>query len=109
MGKLKTQHLVNAAMRLADQELIGFYVTKKGDPDSGIIFIECDVNGRQSMLYARAMSFEGVYEYTAISGEAPRDRHDIAALIEREVARDQDCWVISVEGQKGLQIFEQIT
>ena len=109
MGKLKTQLLVNAAMRLADKDVIPFYVTKKGDPDSGIIFIEVEASHTHSMLYTRTLNFEGFYEYRAISGDEPLPRPDIMALIDREIDRDSDCWVISVEGEKGLQLFTQIT
>jgi len=109
MGKLKSQLLVNAAMRLADKAVIPFYVLQKGDPDSGIIFIEVEEDAHHSRLYTSAINFEGVYEYRAISGDAPLLRMDIQQMIEREIDRDPDCWVISVVGEKGLQLFTQIT
>ena len=109
MGKLKSQLIVNAAMRLADRDLIPFYVLKKGDPDSGIIFIEVEDDANHAQLYTRALNFEGVYEYRAISGLTPIPRLDISEMIEREIKRDEDCWVISTVGEKGLQLFTQIT
>ena len=109
MGKLKSQLIVNAAMRLADKDVIPFYVLKKGDPDSGIIFIEVEQDAHHAKLYTRALNFDGVYEYRAISGPEPRPRVDISELIEREIKRDDDCWVISTVGEKGLQLFTQMT
>lgn len=109
MGKLKSQLIVNAAMRLADRDLIPFYVLKKGDPDSGIIFIEVEDDANHAQLYTRALNFDGIYEYRAISGTAPIPRLDISEMIEREIKRDDDCWVISTVGEKGLQLFTQIT
>ena len=109
MAKLKSQLLVNAAMRLADQGIIPFYVLKKGDPDSGILFIEVEEDAQHARLYTRALNFDGIYEYRAISGDAALPRMDISGMIEREIARDDDCWVISTVGEKGLQLFTQIT
>ena len=109
MARLKSGHIVNAAMRLADQSHIPFYVMKKGDADSGVLFIEIENSAMTSTLYTRMINLDGVYEYLPISGDEPRDRLEVAALIEREMQRDSDCWVISIEGQKGLQIFQQIT
>ena len=56
MGKLKSQLIVNAAMRLADKKVIPFYVLKKGDPDSGIIFIEVEQDAQSAQLYTDAKS-----------------------------------------------------
>ena len=109
MSKLKTHLLINAAMRLADQNVIPFYVMKKGDPDSGMIFIEVESSHSHSRLYCRSLNFEGHYEYRAISGDEPLPRFEISDMIEREIGRDEDCWVISTEGEKGLQLFTQIT
>ena len=109
MAKLKTQLLVNAALRLADQQVIPFYVIKKGDPDSGMIFIEVEASHSHSSLYCRSLNFDGIYEYRAISGDEPLPRYEISEMIEREIGRDDDCWVISTQGEKGLQLFTQIT
>ena len=109
MGSLKTQLLVTAASRLADQQTISFYVLKKGDPDSGQIFIEVEESLTHSRLYSRTINFDGLYEFHAISGEEAAPRAEISAMIEREIARDEDCWVIETRGEKGLQLFTQIT
>ena len=109
MTKLKTKMLVNAAMRLADQNFIPFYVMKKGDPDSGMIFIEVEASHSHSSLYSRSLNFDGVYEYRSISGDEPLPRFEISDMIEREIGRDDDCWVVSTEGEKGLQLFTKIT
>lgn len=109
MAKLKSQLLVNAAMRLADQQVIPFYVMKKGDPDSGIIFIEVEDTMTHARLYTRAINFDGIYEYRAISGEEPLPNDEISAMVAREIDRDDDCWVISTTGEKGLQLFTQMT
>ena len=109
MAKLKSQLLVNAAMRLADQNSIPFYVVKKGDPDSGVIFIEIEEDLTHSRLYTRAINFDGYYEYRAISGEAALPTAEIAEIVAREIDRDSDCWVVSTAGEKGLQLFTQMT
>ena len=109
MAKLKSQLIVNAAMRLADQQVIPFYVLKKGDPDSGIIFVEVEDGPAMSRLFTRAINFDGFYEYRAISGDTPLPRYEISEMIDREIGRDDDCWVIATAGEKGLQLFTQIT
>ena len=108
MGKLKSHMIVNAAMRLADKHVIPFYVLKKGDADSGILFIEIEEDMAHSTLYSRTINFDGHYEYRAISGDAPRPRFEIAQMIEREISRDDDCWVIATTGEKGLQLFTKM-
>ena len=108
MAKLKSELIVNAAMRLADAQIIPFYVLKKGDPDSGIIFIEVEDDMSHSRLYTRAINFDGLYEYRAISGDGPVPRLQIQEMIEREIDRDNDCWIISTAGEKGLQLFTQM-
>ena len=108
MGKLKSHMIVTAAMRLADQHIIPFYVLKKGDPDSGSIFIEIEADHQHSTLYSRAITFEGFYEYRSVSGNDPLPRHEISEMIEREIRRDDDCWVIATQGEKGLQLFTEM-
>ena len=108
MGKLKTHMIITAAMRLADQKIIPFYVMKKGDPDSGALLIEIETDSQHSVLYSRAINFDGIYEYHPISGEVPRPRFEIADMIEREISRDDDCWVIATTGEKGLQLFTEM-
>ena len=108
MPKLKSHMIVTAAMRLADQQIIPFYVLKKGDPDSGSLLIEIETDSQHSTLYSRAITFEGIYEYRPISGDAPRPRFEISEMIEREIDRDSDCWVIATTGEKGLQLFTEM-
>ena len=109
MAKVKSQLIIQAASRLADQQIIPFYVLKKGDPDSGIIFIEVETSHSHAQLYTRAINFDGIYEYRAISGGSPVPRQEVSEMIAREISRDDDCWVISTSGEKGLQLFTQIT
>ena len=46
MARLKSGHIINAAMRLADRQHIPFYVMKKGDADSGVLFVEIEADAK---------------------------------------------------------------
>lgn len=107
-ARIKTHMLVSSALRLAEQAHIAVAVLHRGDPDAGAILLEIDRNVHEAMLLGRVTAFDGGYEWVALSGEGFVPPADVSALIARERQRDPDCWVISVQDQKGRNIFEML-
>ena len=107
MPRLKTDILVRSALRLADRHLISAAIAHRGDSDAGALFVEIEKSFSESKLLCRTMSFDGGYEWVALSGDGWQHPSEIQALIERERGRDPDCWVVSVQDPKGRNIFEE--
>lgn len=105
MPRLKTDMLVRAAMRIADSQAISAAILHRGDPDAGALFVEIEKGMHEAKLLCRVTAFDGGYEWLAIGDDGWQLPMDVHALIEKERARDPDCWVISVQDAAGRNIF----
>ena len=116
MSRLTTQIQVDAALRLARTQNIFALVQKKGDPKSGAILLEIQLDRHHSKLLARQVRLDlslssadnandDGYEWVAITGEQPVTSAECSARIETEISYDPDCWVVVVEDELGRNIF----
>ena len=51
------------------------------------------------------MGFDGDYEWVCLTGDEPVASAEVAERLEKEAARDPDCWVVCVQDPKGRNIF----
>lgn len=105
MARLKTEILVSAALRLADQQNIAAAILHRGDPDAGAIFLEVEKSLTDAMLLCRVTAFDGGYEWLPVGDEGWHLPFIIQELIAKERSRDPDCWVVSVQDAKARNIF----
>ena len=119
MSRLKTEMQVDAALRMAQAQNIFALVQKKGDPKSGAILLEIQIDRHHSMLLARQIKFDlslsrpdsaedspdDGYEWVAITGDAPVPAHECSARLEKEIGYDPDCWVVVIEDAEARNIF----
>ena len=105
MTRLTTSILVSSALRQAQVSGILAAVLRQGDEQAGTIFVEVEIDSVKSSLYGRQVSFDGDYEWVCLTGEVPVSATDVAERLQKEAARDPDCWIICVQDPKGRNIF----
>jgi hypothetical protein len=52
MNELKSEIIINAGIRLAENNFTNAYVTKRGDSDAGAIYIKIDTLDGNAKLFA---------------------------------------------------------
>ena len=105
MTRLTTSILVSSALRRAQVSGILAAVLRQGDEQAGTIFVEVEIDAVKSSLYGRQVGFDGDYEWVCLTGEVPVSAADVAERLQKESARDPDCWIICVQDPKGRNIF----
>ena len=103
--RLTTELLVKASIRAAEQVGIFASIVRHGDDKAGALFVELDVAPGQAALLVRRSSFEGGFEWDRLTGEGFVSAQDVSELLAREIDRDPDCWVITVQDNQGRNIF----
>ncbi len=86
-------------------------VLRKGAPEAGAIMIRIDRPDGSGQLYVPAAQASygedaGERRFRARFAEGPVDAERIVAVIEREVARDPDVWVIGIDDAAGERFLE---
>ena len=105
MTRLTTSILVSSALRQAQGAGIYASVFRTGDETAGTIFVEVEISFAQSCLYGRQLNFDGDYEWVCLTGDQPVSSADVSERLQKEAARDPDCWIICVQDPKGRNIF----
>jgi len=105
MIRVTTTILVSSALRQAQARGIFASVLRQGDDRAGTIFVEVEVSFSCSHLYGRQVGFDGDYEWVCLTGEEAVASAEVAERLEKEAARDPDCWVVCVQDPKGRNIF----
>ena len=103
--RLTTEMLVRASILAAERRGIYASILRHGDNRAGALFVELDVAPGQAALLVRRTNFEGCYEWDRLTGEGLVSTQDVSERLAREVERDPDCWVISVQDNQGRNIF----
>tara|TARA_A100001015_G_scaffold258340_1_gene301568 strand:- start:3898 stop:4227 length:330 start_codon:yes stop_codon:yes gene_type:complete len=103
--RLKSDFIVSAALRKADSMSISAFVHKKGDPDAGAIFLELELDRNSVQLLHRRFDFDENEIWECLNKGQPQPAYIISEQIEREITRDPDCWVISVQDRQARNIF----
>ena len=103
--RLKSDFIVSAALRKADSMSISAFIHKKGDPDAGAIFLELELDRNSVQLLHRRFDFDENEIWECLNKGQPQPAYIISEQIEREITRDPDCWVISVQDRQARNIF----
>ena len=104
--RLKSDFIISTALRKANRMAIPAFVHKKGDPDAGAIFLELETDKNSVQLLHRRFDFDENEIWECRNKGEPQPAYIISEQIEREITRDPDCWVISVQDKQARNIFE---
>lgn len=104
-AKLKSGFLVQAILRLYDQQMRPAALRRRGDPDSGSVIVKIALDMRLSLMLTQARDGAG---NPAWLQTGPADDADVEAAIAKAVARDPDLWVIEAEDPRGKLPFEAV-
>ena len=104
--RLKSDFIISTALRKANRMAISAFVHKKGDPDAGAIFLELETDKNSVQLLHRRFDFDENEIWECRNKGEPQPAYIISEQIEREITRDPDCWVISVQDKQARNIFE---
>jgi len=113
MNELKAEIIINAGIRIAQQNLANAYVLKKGDIDAGSIFVKVDTLDGYSKLFSRNLSYDFMHDKTFIQFQDLYPNQKIETInvnnrISKEISIDTDCWVIEIEDKNGINPFENL-
>ena len=103
--KFRTDIVVNAALRKANNLAIPAFILKKGDPDAGAIFLEIEIDKDFVHLLHRRFDFDENEIWECLNKGDPQPANVIEKQIQREIGRDPDCWVVSVQDRQARNIF----
>ena len=108
-ARLKSQVIVQSAIRRASMRGIPATVARRGDPDAGAIYLK---QNRGPGIGCTVLAPSRDYErdrtwWRAATGEAPVPEADADAYIERERRIDPDLWVLEIEDRDGWNPFEE--
>jgi len=113
MNELKAEIIINAGIRIAQQNLANAYVLKKGDIDAGSIFVKVDTLDGYSKLFSRNLSYDFMHDKTFIQFQDLYPNQKIETInvdnrISKEISIDRDCWVIEIEDKNGINPFQNL-
>ena len=103
--RLKTNLVVQAALRLASQQAIPMVVARRGDGDAGTILIKLNRLEHGFTVLAQTRTLEGELAWLRATGAEAVDEPTADAYIARQVKRDPDLWVIEIEDRAGRSLF----
>lgn len=104
--RLKSRLVIQALIRRAQVAGLVAMVMRRGDEDAGAIALVVDRFVQGSRLFTQARDGAGDLVWSAAEDGRLFDPPDLAARLERDVKRDPDLWILSVEDPRG--VFEVI-
>ena len=113
MNELKAEIIINAGIRIAQQNLANAYILKRGDSDAGTIFVKVDTLNGFSKLFYRNLSYnfkldKDFIEFVDLFPNQDTETVIVDSRISKEIKMDRDCWVIEVEDKKGINPFYKL-
>ena len=111
--ELKSEILINAGIRAAERNFINVYVTKRGDSESGAIFVKVDTLDGYAKLYTRNLKYDlinenDVVEFVNLYPDKKLPNIDIDKRITKEIQIDSDCWIVEIEDKEGRNPFQNL-
>lgn len=104
--RLKTEIVVQAALRTSSLNAIPMMVVRRGDSDAGAILLKINRLDLGCIVLAQTRTPQGELAWLRATGDEPVEEAVADAYIARQVSRDPDIWVIEVEDRAGRPIFD---
>ena len=110
---LKSYLVVESASILARENGIPIYILKRGDPDSGVIYIKIDTLDGNVVLLRRNFNYvidkdKSFIEYVNLFPNQKVNNCEVNKRIKSEILIDPDCWIVEIEDKNGKNYFENI-
>ncbi len=104
-ARLKTNLVVQAAVRLCALRAVPIAVTRRGDADAGTILVKLNRKDLGFAVLAQTRGKNGESAWIRATGEALVDEQTADAYIARQLKRDPDLWVVEIEDREGRPVF----
>ena len=104
-SRLKTRILVQAAVRMCEQQAIPIAIARRGDEEAGAILIKLNRRERGFTVLTQTRTLAGELGWLKGTGPEMVDEAAADTYIKRQVARDPDLWVVEIEDREGRPIF----
>lgn len=104
-ARLKTQFVVQAAVRLCGQRATPVAVTRRGDDDAGTIVVKLNQFDLGCTVLVETRAPDGSRAWLRATGAAPVAEAVADAYIARQAKRDPDLWVVEIEDRAGASPF----
>ena len=113
MNELKAETIINAGIRIAENNLTSAYVIKRGDKQAGAIFVKIDTLDGFSKLFSRNIKYDlnndkEIIEFADLYPQKRITTNEIDKRISREIEIDRDCWVVEIEDKNGFNAFNNL-
>jgi hypothetical protein len=105
-ARLKSNLVVQAAVRLCTVRAVPVAVTRRGDADAGSIVVKLNRLEHGCTVLVQTRGPDGAQAWLRATGEAPVPEETADAYIARQVKRDPDLWVVEIEDRDGRPAFE---
>ncbi len=104
--RLKAGIYVQALVRRVFANTAAAFVARHGDDDAGDIFIRVNCLNGHSGLLVRFTGLDGECSWRVLTTPHTPDA-DVDALLQREIKRDPDLWVVEIENRDGHHFLEE--
>ena len=110
---LKSYLVVESASILARGNGVPIFIIKRGDPDSGVIYVKIDTLDGNVALLRRNLNYviekdKSFIEYVNLFPNQKVNNSEVNNKINSETLIDPDCWVVEIEDKNGKNYFENI-
>lgn len=100
---------LEAKIRELTAQGVGVYVTHKGEKMGGLVLLKIvNVQERECKLLTQQRDLEGVLGWVNVFAEDIIAEQKADEYINRSIARDPDLWVVEVEQEEMLNLFNEI-
>ena len=98
--RLKSKLIINAAVRLCNENGILATVVQLGDPDAGAIYLKVSGLNRYCVIFTQQRKTDGTLGWVKVSGEIAIHEAEADEYLERQMKYDNDIWILEIEDQK---------
>jgi hypothetical protein len=104
--RVKSEIYIQALVRRVYAAQAAAYVVRRGDSDAGGMLIRINRLDGCSGILTMFTDMQGERGWR-VSLAASTPDQDVEALLEREVARDPDVWIVEIEDTEGRRFLEE--
>ena len=99
--RLKPALWVRAVIRLCGTRDLPAFIVRHGDPDAGAVLLKLNRLEHGAVVLTQSRDLDGNMTWIRASGDAPVPDADAEAMVQRQIARDPDLWVVEIEDRQG--------
>jgi len=104
--RLKAEIYIQALTRRVFAAGAAAYIVRRGDADSGGLFVRVNCLDGHSAVLTIFTNMDGERIWRVLAPRATQDT-DVEALLQREIARDPDIWIVEIEDRQGRHFLDE--